>query len=134
MGLSSTTLHVVIQGSVVWDRRAVATGLVQVSPTIGGSVAVGLMGGILAAFVGGASSAILDPAARGSLSAAELDTGRAALAAGLDVAYWLMLAAAGAAWVVAFRAMPNVRLGDTLPRPAAIAPDDRVGEPPAGDG
>ena len=124
MGLSSTTLLVVIQGSVAWGRRAVATGLVQFSRTIGGAVGVGLMGGILAAFVGAASSAILDPFQRGNLSAVELDAGRAALASGLTVTYWLMAAAAVAAWLVAVRAMPDVRLGHQVadPRPVGAAP------------
>jgi MFS family permease len=125
MGLSSTTLLVIIQGSVAWGRRAVATGLVQFSRTIGGAVGVGLMGGILAAFVGAASSAILDPFARGSLSQAELDAGRAALASGLTVTYWLMAAAAVASWIVAVRTMPDARLGhqvaDARPRGAAPA-------------
>jgi predicted MFS family arabinose efflux permease len=125
MGLSSTTLLVIIQGSVAWGRRAVATGLVQFSRTIGGAVGVGLMGGILAAFVGAASSAILDPFQRGSLSAAELGAGRADLASGLTVTYWLMAAAAVAAWVVAVRTMPDARLGhqvaDARPRPEAPA-------------
>jgi hypothetical protein len=120
MGLSSTTLLVIIQGSVAWGRRAVATGLVQFSRTIGGAVGVGLMGGILAAFVGAASSVILDPFTRGNLSAAELDAGRAALAGGLTVTYWLMAAAAVAAWIVAVRTMPDARLGhqvaDARPR------------------
>jgi len=114
MGLSSTTLLVVIQGAVAWERRAVATGLVQFSRTIGGSVGVGLMGGILAAFVGAASSAILDPATRGSLSTTELDAGRAALADGLGVIYWLMVAAAALTWLVAWRAMPDARLGHQI--------------------
>ncbi len=118
MGLSSTTLLVVIQGAVAWERRAVATGLVQFSRTIGGSIGVGLMGGILAAFVGAASSAILDPASRGSLSTAELDAGRAALAGGLAVIYWLMVAAAALTWLVAWRAMPDARLGHQLGGPA----------------
>ena len=55
MGLSSTTLLVVIQGAVEWQRRAVATGLVQFSRTIGGAVGVGVMGGVLTAFVGAAT-------------------------------------------------------------------------------
>jgi EmrB/QacA subfamily drug resistance transporter len=114
MGLSSTTLMVVIQGAVAWDRRAVATGLVQFSRTIGGSVGVGLMGGILAAFVGAASSAILDPAGRAGLSPAELEAGRRALADGLAVIYWLMAAAAAAGWLVAWRTMPDVRLGQRI--------------------
>ena len=42
MGLSSTTILVMVQAAVPWQRRAVATGLVQFSRTIGGAVGVGL--------------------------------------------------------------------------------------------
>ena len=113
MGLTSTTLLVVIQGAVDWQRRATVTGLVQFSRTIGGSVGVGIMGGIVAAFAGAASSAILDPIGRQTLAPAVLAAGRAALADGLDVVYWLMLAAAVGALVLAIRSMPDARLGET---------------------
>ncbi|HET7030185.1 MAG TPA: DHA2 family efflux MFS transporter permease subunit [Candidatus Limnocylindrales bacterium] len=117
MGLTSTTLLVVIQGAVVWSRRAVATGLVQFSRTIGGAVGVGVMGGVLAAFVGSASSAILDPAARGSVSPAAAEAARSSLAAGLDVTYWIMAVAAAVAFVVAVRTMPDVELGHEIASP-----------------
>jgi MFS family permease len=112
MGFSSTTLMIIIQGAVEWQRRATATGLVQFSRTIGGSVGVGVMGGVLTAFVGTASSAILDPIGRNQLSAAQLQAGRDSLAAGLVVVFWLMAVAAAGACALAFRAMPQARLGD----------------------
>ena len=121
MGLNATTLMIVIQGAVPWKRRATATGLVQFSRTIGGSVGVGVMGGILAAFVGTASSAILDPIARSSLSPATLIAGRAALASGLGVTYWLMVVAAVLACVMALRSMPAVELGHQLSEAGAVA-------------
>ena len=114
MGLASTTLLVIIQGAVAWQRRAVATGLVQFSRTIGGAVGVGVMGGILTAFVGAASSAILDPIGRSQLSPAALDAGRASLAAGLGVIYWIMVVAAVAACLLAIRSMPDVSLGHDI--------------------
>jgi EmrB/QacA subfamily drug resistance transporter len=114
MGLSSTTLLVVIQGAVAWDRRAVATGLVQFSRTIGGAVGVGIMGGILTAFVGAASSAILDPIARTTADPAELQAARGALGSGLGVVYWLMVACAIGAFALAVRTMPDVALGHEL--------------------
>ncbi len=120
MGLSSTTILVVIQGAVAWQRRAVATGLVQFSRTIGGAVGVGVMGGILTAFVGAASSAILDPVARGGLSSEALAAGRASLADGLAFVYWLMVVAATIACLLAVRSMPDVSLGHE------IASDDRL--------
>jgi EmrB/QacA subfamily drug resistance transporter len=114
MGLTSTTLLVVIQGAVEWQRRAVATGLVQFSRTIGGAVGVGVMGGVLTAFVGSASSAILDPVGRGSVSAEAAAAARGALAAGLNVTFWLMFAAAALAGLLAVRSMPSVSLGHEL--------------------
>jgi EmrB/QacA subfamily drug resistance transporter len=112
MGFASTTLLIVIQGAVEWQRRATATGLVQFSRTIGGSVGVGIMGGVVATFVGGASSAILDPIGRQHLDPAALAAGRATLADGLGVVYLLMLAAAVGALALAVRSMPDARLGE----------------------
>ena len=118
MGLTSTTLLVVIQGAVAWSRRAVATGLVQFSRTIGGAVGVGVMGGVLTAFVGAASSAILDPTARAGLSPAAADAARSALSSGLGVTYWVMAGAAIVAFVLAVRTMPDVALGHELASPS----------------
>jgi EmrB/QacA subfamily drug resistance transporter len=131
MGLASTTLLVVIQGAVAWDRRAVATGLVQFSRTIGGAVGVGIMGGILTAFVGTASSAILDPIARTSADPAALEAARDSLASGLGVVYWLMVVCAVAAFVLAIRGMPDVALGHELD--AADAEPDPAATPSSGE-
>jgi uncharacterized membrane protein len=114
MGLSSTTLLVVIQGAVEWRRRAVATGLVQFSRTIGGAIGVGVMGGVLTAFVGVASSAILDPVARGTVSTQAAAAARDSLSSGLNVTYWLMFVAAALACLLAVRTMPDVSLGHEL--------------------
>jgi EmrB/QacA subfamily drug resistance transporter len=121
MGLASTTLLVVIQGAVVWDRRAVATGLVQFSRTIGGAVGVGVMGGILTAFVGAASSAVLDPITRTTADPSALEAARASLASGLGVVYWLMAGCAVLAFVLAVRTMPDVALGHELETDAGRA-------------
>ena len=114
MGLTATTILILIQGAVTWQRRAVATGLVQFSRTIGGAVGVGVMGGILTAFVGAVSSGILDPIARTQLSSADLASGRASLAAGLGVIYWILFAAAAASCALAIRFMPDVTLGHEI--------------------
>ena len=123
MGLTSTTLLVVIQGAVAWQRRAVATGLVQFSRTIGGAVGVGVMGGVLTAFVGTASSAILDPVARATVSSQVAVTARDSLSAGLSVTYLLMFAAAAFAGLLAIRSMPDVALGHELPAGAGAPAD-----------
>ncbi len=126
MGLTSTTILIVVQGAVAWQRRGVATGLVQFSRTIGGAVGVGVMGGILTAFVGTASSGILDPIARTQLSQATLEASRASLADGLGVIYWILFAAAVGACALALRYMPDVRIGHEIgdaTRGAAARPD-----------
>jgi EmrB/QacA subfamily drug resistance transporter len=115
MGLAATTVLVSIQGAVEWNRRAVATGLVQFSRTIGGAVGVGVMGGILTAFVGAASSAVLDP----NHQAGQLAGARADLANGLGWIYWILFVAAVLSLVVAVRLMPDVRLGEGPAREAA---------------
>ncbi len=124
MGFSSTVLLIMVQGAVPWQQRATATGLVQFSRTIGGSVGVGVMGGILAAFVGATSSAILDPIGRELLTPQQLAAGRDALETGLQVVYWVMAVAAAAALVVAVRTMPAAQLGDpaAVPSPPPSAP------------
>ncbi|HEY5436153.1 MAG TPA: MDR family MFS transporter [Candidatus Limnocylindrales bacterium] len=120
MGLTATTLLIVIQGAVAWQRRAVATGLVQFSRTIGGAVGVGVMGGILTAFVGAVSSGILDPIARNQIPPDVLAAGRESLASGLGVIYWILFGSAAAACALAVRYMPDVALGheiEAAPRP-----------------
>jgi EmrB/QacA subfamily drug resistance transporter len=111
VGLMSVTVLVTVQSAVPWEQRGVVTGLTQFSRTIAGTVGVGILGGILAAFVGGASSAILDPEARGSLPPAELAADRASLAAGLTSIYWAMLASSAVMLAYVARRMPDVRLG-----------------------
>jgi uncharacterized membrane protein len=86
---------------------------VQFSPTIGGAVGVGVMGGVLTAFVGAASFAILDPVARGTVST-QAAAARDSLSAGLDVTYLLMFAAAALACLLAIATMPDVALGHEL--------------------
>ncbi len=110
MGLAATTILVVVQSSVDWRQRGMATGLVQFSRTIGGAVGVGLMGAVLTASVGASASAILDPIQLPSIPPAELAAMRDALASGLTVIYVSVLASAIVALVLAVRGMPSIRL------------------------
>ena len=111
MGLSSTTILVVVQSWVDWRQRGMATGLVQFSRTIGGAVGVGLMGAVLTAHVGADASAVLDPIQRGGIPPDELTAMRGALASGLSIIYVAILVCALLAFVLAARAMPTIRLG-----------------------
>jgi MFS family permease len=110
MGLGSTVIMVSTQGSVAWNRRGTTTGLVQFSRSIGGSVGLGLMGGILTAAVGTHSAQVLDPFTRDQLSPAELAATRAALEGGLSVIFWIVFVAGVSAFLVAYRTMPSLSI------------------------
>ena len=110
MGLAATTIMVSTQGSVAWNRRGTTTGLVQFSRSIGGSVGLGLMGGILTAAVGTHSAAVLDPFARDNLSPAELAATRAAIGGGLSIIFWIIFVAGLGAFLVAWRTMPQLNI------------------------
>ncbi|MGD0018520.1 MAG: MDR family MFS transporter [Candidatus Limnocylindrales bacterium] len=110
MGLSATTILVMVQAAVPWQRRAVATGLVQFSRTIGGAVGVGLLGGIVTASVGSASAVILDPIGRNFISPEHLAAMRSALSGGLEWVFVILAIDAAVVAAVAIRMMPAVRI------------------------
>jgi EmrB/QacA subfamily drug resistance transporter len=119
MGLSATTILVMVQAAVPWQRRAVATGLVQFSRTIGGAVGVGLMGGIVTASVGQSSAVILDPIRRNLIPAAQLGAMRSDLSGGLEWVFVILALDAAVVAAVAIRLMPAVRIerGAATPPP-----------------
>jgi EmrB/QacA subfamily drug resistance transporter len=110
MGLSSTTILVMVQAAVPWQRRAVATGLVQFSRTIGGAVGVGLLGGLVTASVGPSSAVILDPIGRNAIPAEQLAAMQSALSGGLEWVFIIVALDALAVAAVALRFMPAVRV------------------------
>jgi EmrB/QacA subfamily drug resistance transporter len=121
MGLISTPLLVAIQAAVSWRQRGQATGLVQFSRTIGGSVGTGLLGALLATAVGPLAGAILDPVGRSSIPPAALAAARGELDAGLGWIYLILALAALGALLLAVRLMPAVRIGEESPEePAAL--------------
>ena len=110
MGLSATTILVMVQAAVPWQRRAVATGLVQFSRTIGGAVGVGLLGGIVTAAVGNSSAVVLDPIGRNFIPAAQLAAMRSSLSGGLEWVFLILAVDAVVVTAVAIRLMPTVRI------------------------
>jgi EmrB/QacA subfamily drug resistance transporter len=110
MGLSATTILVMVQAAVPWQRRAVATGLVQFSRTIGGAVGVGLLGGIVTAAVGNSSAIVLDPIGRNFIPAAQLAAMRSSLSGGLEWVFIILAVDAVVVTAVAIRLMPTVRI------------------------
>ncbi|MGD0121663.1 MAG: MDR family MFS transporter [Candidatus Limnocylindrales bacterium] len=110
MGLSSTTILVMVQAAVPWQRRAVATGLVQFSRTIGGAVGVGLLGGLVTAAAGNASGIVLDPIGRNLIPAAQLAAMRSSLSGGLEWVFIIVALDAAVVAAVALRFMPTVHV------------------------
>ncbi len=128
LGLANPPLLIAIQTSVPWNRRGVATASTLFFRTIGGTLAVGLLGGVLAHALGGAGArpelvekllgperASLDPAAVASVSGA--------LQSAMGIVFWTaaIIAAGAFAAVLAF---PRVAIA------ARPAPDGEV----AGEG
>ena len=113
MGFVSTTTIVTVQNAVAWQRRGQATGLVQFSRTIGGSVGVGVMGALLAAAVGPLASAVLDPVARTGIAPGDLAAARDGLVTGLDWIYLILLGTSVVTLVLTLRTMPQVHVTDT---------------------
>jgi EmrB/QacA subfamily drug resistance transporter len=104
LGLANTALLIAVQTSVEWRQRGVATASTMFARTIGGTLAVGVLGAILSAallrdgslppdaadqLLGPAHGAGLDPAVVRSLSVA--------LQAGLGTVFWAIAAISVAA-------------------------------------
>lgn len=87
MGLANTAMIIAIQASVDWSRRGVATALNTFARSMGGTLGVGALGGILAARIG---VHVGSEKGAGVLS----DTQRAALEQGLGVVFWVIAAIA----------------------------------------
>jgi len=122
MGLITTPTLVAIQAAVTWRQRGQATGLVQFSRTIGGSIGTGLLGALLATAVGPLASAILDPIGRSSIPPTALAAARGQLESGLGWIYVILAIAALGTLLLAIRLMPAVRIGEEAPE-ESLAPD-----------
>ncbi len=134
MGLANTPLIIAVQSSVPWSRRGVATASTMFFRTIGGTLAVGILGGVLAHALtrSGASAEVaekllgperrlLDPALVAGLSGA--------LQGALGIVFWTVAAIAACAFAVSLR-FPRLHvsaaggLGVSAPAGAAPSPPD----------
>jgi EmrB/QacA subfamily drug resistance transporter len=94
MGLASTALIIVVQSAVPWERRGVATASNMFSRTIGGTLAVGVLGAALARVVGAEADVspevmqgLLVHGGGGAVSSVESARLSAALANGIEVVF-----------------------------------------------
>jgi MFS family permease len=124
LGIANPPLLIAVQTSVPWNRRGVATASTLFFRTIGGTLAVGILGGVLASALAeagarpqlvqrllGPERAALDPAAVAAVAGALQDA--------MAVVFWTGAAIACAALAVVL-AFP--RVGVAQGRPDAAAP------------
>ncbi len=139
MGLANTPLIIAVQSSVPWSRRGVATASTMFFRTIGGTLAVGVLGGVLAHALArsgaspevverllGPERRLLDPGLLASLSGA--------LQGALGIVFWAVAGIAVCAFAVSLR-FPRLHVSEAgglggaggvaappPPRPAGPAP------------
>jgi len=107
MGLSVTSLVIAVQTSVDWQERGVATAGALFARTMGGTLAVGALGGLLTRALLSdpsiplhAADELLGPHHGAGLDPAVIDRLGGALAGGLETVFWVTFALAAVALVV----------------------------------
>jgi EmrB/QacA subfamily drug resistance transporter len=130
MGFANTALLIAVQTSVSWDQRGIATASAMFFRTIGGALAVGVMGGVISAAL--SRDPTIPPDAANELLARE--GGRAldpvilahlgdALARGLATVFWIIAAMAVAAFISSIF-FPQVVISPSAPKGPKVAPED----------
>ncbi len=115
LGFASTALMLSVQTAVEWNQRGVATASNMFFRTIGGTLAVGALGGILASMLSrvpgappGAADALLGADHGRSLEPALFEVLSGALDRALHVSFWVVAGLATLAVIVAL-VFPNER-------------------------
>jgi MFS family permease len=97
MGFANTALLIVVQTSVAWEQRGIATASTMFFRTIGGTLAVGVMGGVLRAALerdptipAGAASQLLGSDRGRSLDPSVARSLAGALRVGVGTIFWLI--------------------------------------------
>jgi hypothetical protein len=115
LGLANTALLIAVQTSVEWRQRGVATASTMFARTIGGTLAVGVLGAILsgallrdASLPAGAADQLLGPEHGARLDPAAMRSLSMALQAGLGTVFWAIagISLAAAATSIFFPRLP----------------------------
>jgi EmrB/QacA subfamily drug resistance transporter len=132
LGFANTALLIAVQSSVEWRQRGVATASTIFFRTIGGTLSVGILGGVLAAALlaqGPAGTAAVQELlshGRSGLSAADLGGISAVLQQGLGRVFWAVAAVASCSFAVSLLfPEPDVRPA-AAPMPAQAAPVEAI--------
>jgi EmrB/QacA subfamily drug resistance transporter len=121
LGFANTPLVIAVQTSVPWNRRGIATASTMFFRTIGGTLAVGILGGVLAAALvaSGAPAETIDRMLgpeRAALDPAVVRSVSAALQAGMTRMFWTICAITFAAFATSL-AFPRLHVGISGGRP-----------------
>jgi len=119
MGTANPPLLIAVQTSVDWNRRGVATASTLFFRTIGGALAVGLLGGVLASALaqGGARPDLVEKLLgpeRAGLDPALVASVAGTLQGAMGIVFWASAAIAAAAFV-AVLAFPHVAIAPRTP-------------------
>jgi len=114
LGLANTALLIAVQTTVEWRQRGVATASTMFARTIGGTLAVGVLGGILGAALRrdesipeGAADRLLGPGHGEGLGSSVLEALSASLQSGLGIIFWAIAGIALASAVISL-VFPNI--------------------------
>jgi EmrB/QacA subfamily drug resistance transporter len=124
LGLANTALLIAVQTSVRWEQRGVATASTMFFRTIGGMIAVGVMGGVLSGALRSdptipldAASGLLDKGRGASIEPAARVHLVTALERGLSSVFWIIAGLAVAAALVGL-----LFPGKIAAEPASVSP------------
>jgi EmrB/QacA subfamily drug resistance transporter len=113
MGFIMNACVIVVQNSVEWEQRGIATASTQFFRSIGGSICVAIMGALLNGRMagrlaeiegvpaGGNADSLLTAESRSELPTAVVDAMQTALSASLHEVFWFILVAASLAFAAA---------------------------------
>ncbi|HEX4802656.1 MAG TPA: MDR family MFS transporter [Myxococcaceae bacterium] len=109
LGLANTALLIAVQTSVTWEQRGVATASTMFFRTVGGALALGGLGAVLAAgfrhdpsIPAWAANQLLGPDHGASLGAAVLARLGGLLAERLQIIFWLIFALSAASFLISW--------------------------------
>jgi hypothetical protein len=125
LGLANTALLIAVQTSVEWRQRGVATASTMFARTIGGTLAVGVLGAVLSSALPGdgsmpadAADQLLGPTRGEGLGPEVVRALASSLQAGLGSVFWTIAAIALAAAVTSLL-FPHLPIRGPLPASSA---------------
>src|SRR5256886_4633314 len=136
LGLANTALLIAVQTSVEWRQRGVATASTMFARTIGGTLAVGVLGGVLSAAVlrdgtvpAGAADRLLGPEHGAGLDPAVVSSLSVSLQSGLGTVFWAIAGISVAAAITSLF-FPRIPIGKAAPEGTGIAQPSEISAVP----